>query len=149
VAAAVLLAFALLAFVHFREIFPEPPILKYTIGPPEGSALHSFAISSDGKAVAIAVTLKGRRSLRVRRLDSLKMTELAGTEGAQDPFWSPDGREIGFLSGPAAARKIPVGSGHADVLIQGSASGGSWNRDGVILAGGRGGLRPVSAAGGP
>jgi eukaryotic-like serine/threonine-protein kinase len=149
VAALAIAGVAGLGFVHFREIQPEPPVLKYTIAPPENSTLHSFAISPDGRAVALAATLKGRRSLWVRRLDSLEMTELAGTEGAQDPFWSPDGREIGFFSGlNSSLRKIPARGGHVDTLIQGRTGGGAWNRDGVILAGGLGGMRRVSASGG-
>ena len=35
--------------------------------------------------------------LWVRALDSVESRVLPGTEGASYPFWSPDGRTLGFL----------------------------------------------------
>jgi Tol biopolymer transport system component len=140
---------AVLGLIHFREAPPEPPVYTYTIGPPENSAIRSFAISPDGKSVAIAAIRKGKRSLWVRRLDSLEMNELAGAEGAQDPFWSPDGHEIAFFRGIGnSLRKISASGGPTEALLQPSINGGTWNRNGVILVGGLDGMRRISSGGG-
>ena len=58
---------------------------------------------------------------------------LAGTEGASFPFWSPDGRAIGFFAGNKLKR-IDVAGGAPIVLADApNARGGDWNADGVIL----------------
>ncbi len=58
---------------------------------------------------------------------------LAGTEGAERPFWSPDSRSIGFFA-DRAVRKIDAGGGPVFRLAESNESrGGTWNRDGVIL----------------
>ena len=57
------------------------------------------AISPDGSRVVYAATKDGERVLHVRRLDSLQAMPLPGTAGAEDPFFSPDGRVIGYFVG--------------------------------------------------
>jgi len=49
-------------------------------------------ISPDGSSVV----MRDDAGLRVRRLDRFEPVLLDGTEGAADPFWSPDSRRIGF-----------------------------------------------------
>jgi hypothetical protein len=56
------------------------------------------AISPDGKAVVIPLGLGPGLALWMRRLDSDGFERLAGTEGGTMPFWSPDGRQIGFFA---------------------------------------------------
>src|SRR5712692_6655560 len=60
VATACLLGLAGLGFVHFRETPPAERTLRYTIAAPENSTVHSFAISPDGRTVAIAATVSGK-----------------------------------------------------------------------------------------
>ena len=38
--------------------------------------------------------------LRLRSLDSLLSTPIPGTDGGTSPFFSPDGKWIGFAAGP-------------------------------------------------
>jgi Tol biopolymer transport system component len=62
------------------------------------------------------------------------------------PFWSPDGRNIGFATLGGAVKKIAV-SGGAPVTITDSTSGfggGAWNRDGDILIGSPRGVQRIS-----
>ena len=73
--------------------------------------------------------------LFTRRLDQLKATELAGTEGAYEPFFSPDGQWVAFFAG-VKLKKISVEGGSAIALVDaagGSGLGGSWGEDGNII----------------
>ncbi len=71
----------------------------------------------------------GRHQLWMRSLDSLAAQPLPGTEGGYLPFWSPDGRAIGFFDG-MALRRVEVAGGAAQTQGVG---GGSWNQHGEIL----------------
>ena len=135
-AAVALLLAAALALVHFREIRADMTAVRFSVYPPENGTLGiSSAISPDGRSLAFVVnSADGRRSLWLRRLDSLEARPLAGVSGDwPDPFWSPDSRLLGFFS-VDKLRKIDVSGGSAQVLSDARGSyGGTWNRDGVIL----------------
>jgi len=123
-----LLGLAGLGFLHFRETPPAERTLRYTIAPPENSTVHSFAISPDGRTVAIAAAVGGKRQLWLRALDTLQMQPMAGTEEAAYPFWSPDSRFIGFFA-QAKLKKIAANGGPAQSLCTApDGRGGSWNR---------------------
>jgi Tol biopolymer transport system component len=140
------------SFVHFREQVPESPALRYEIAPPEKTRITSFAVSPDGRHIAIAAVGEGAAStnLWVRALDSLQPQLLPGTEGAADPFWSPDSRYIGFFA-QSKLKKSAVTGGPAQTLCDApNPRGGTWSRDGIIVFPVRLGseLRRVPAAGG-
>jgi len=110
-----------------------------------------LAFSPDGRTLAFSATgVDGRLMLHVRPLDSLDAQPLAGTEGATYPFWSPDGRFIGFFA-ERKLKKIPAAGGTVlslcDVV---DGRGATWGRDGVIVFSPApfGGLSQVSEAGG-
>ncbi len=95
----------------------------------------SIAISPDGHAVAYTGAIQpGRAALWIRRLDSGAAQPLPGTEGAQNPFWSPDGRSIGYFA-DQMLKRIDVESGVVQSLARasGAAAGGSWSRENMIL----------------
>jgi Tol biopolymer transport system component len=75
--------------------------------------------------------------LWVRRLDSLEAQPLTGTNGASYPFWSPDGRFIGFFADGRLKRIDATGTSLQTICDLptnlGGARGGTWSRDGVIL----------------
>ena len=75
------------------------------------------------------------RQLAIRRLDQSNLTRLAGTEGAFDPFFSPDGQWIGFFAGQKL-KKIPLQGGGVVSLCDtaGLERGASWGEDGAIIA---------------
>jgi dipeptidyl aminopeptidase/acylaminoacyl peptidase len=67
-------------------------------------------------------------------LDSPAALSLPGTEGAGDPFWSPDSRSLGFFAG-GKLKTIQVEGGAPVVVANASVNeaGGSWSRDGSLL----------------
>jgi serine/threonine-protein kinase len=112
-------------------------------------------LSPDGTRLAYIASVAGApRRLYVRRLDLAKATELQGTEGAQNPLFSPDGQSIGFFVG-SRLNTISVEGGAVvpltDVdVFMGVPESAAWGVDGRILLGGilKSGLRLLPALGG-
>ncbi len=131
VAAAVLaVMLGILAFVHFREAPPEQRSVRFQIPPPEKSSIQMFGLSPDGRSLAF---IAGDRRLWIRALDSLQAQPIPGTEGAILPFWSPDSAFIGFFA-QGKLKKIAPSGGPPEIVCDASnGTGGTWNRDGVIL----------------
>jgi eukaryotic-like serine/threonine-protein kinase len=111
----------------------------------------SFVLSRDGSQLAyVAADSQGRVLLWVRKLDSPKGIPLDGTEGLEYPFWSADGRNLGFFADGKLKRIDAAGQNLQIVCDAPNGRGGTWNRDGVIVFAPNavGGLSKVSAAGG-
>jgi Tol biopolymer transport system component len=138
-----------LGFVWLRQAPPAERVLRYSIPAPERSSIHSIALSADGRRLAIAATTNGKNQIWLRDLESIEAQVLPGTDDAQFPFWSPDGKWIGYFA-QERLKKIAVGGGAAQTLCDApGGSGGTWNRDGVIVfSAPKIGLQRVSAAGG-
>jgi len=138
------------AFQAFRKS-PETRTLKLSLLPPENSSFSFLNLSPDGRRLAfVATDSSGKTLLWVRPLDSLTGQPLAGTDGANFPFWSPDSRFLGFFA-EGKLKKIEVTGGPPLALCDAPiARGGSWNREGVIVfvRGASAPLSRVSAAGG-
>ena len=138
---------------------PEPPRrLEVSIGADASLATSTIGdgtaalLSPDGSLLAFVAQFRGgQRQLYVRRLDQLQATPLSGTEGVNEPFFSPDGQWIGFFTG-GKLKKISVTGGAAVTLsdVSPASRGGGWGNDGSIVfaAGTREGLSRVSSAGG-
>jgi serine/threonine protein kinase len=139
---------AALAFIHFRETPPQQAALRLSVETP-GVGVNYFALSPDGRTVVIAGLSGNRSGLWLRALDSLELRPLSNTDGARNPFWSPDGRSLGFFA-DGKLKTIPTTGGPATALCDaGTGTGGAWNRAGVILFGvDSGPIRRVNAAGG-
>jgi Tol biopolymer transport system component len=138
-------------FLFFRQAPPVERSLRYTIAAPENGAVHSFAISPDGRHLAIAASANGRQQLWLRALDALQAQPMPGTDEAMYPFWSPDNRYIGFFA-QGKLKKVAASGGPAQSLCNAPAGlGGAWNSEDVIVfspdANGVA-LQRVSAAGG-
>jgi len=73
------------------------------------------------------------RPLFVQRVGDPTATELAGTESASYPFWSPDNAYVGFFA-KAKLMKIPASGGSSQALAVAHAGrGASWGAKNVIL----------------
>ena len=76
---------------------------------------------------------EGGSQLWIRPLDQVTARPLAGTEGATYPFWSPDGREVGFFA-EAKLKRIGIAGGEPTVVADApSERGATWGADGVIV----------------
>lgn len=138
------------AVLRYREPV-EPGTLRYTIAPPAGTRFSGVALSPDGQTIVFrAVTPDATSVLWIRRLDSLTAHPLKGTEDGTDPFWSPNGRHIGFFAG-GKLKRVGAENGAPDVICDApNPRGGSWGEDDTIVFApdSRSGLSRVPAAGG-
>jgi len=88
---------------------------------------------------AIVVGLLDRRmqtKLWLRYLDKFDIQELAGTEGASFPFWSPDSKSIAFfVESNSTLRRLDLSTGISQVICntRGSGRGGTWGPGDTIL----------------
>jgi Tol biopolymer transport system component len=133
--AAAAIAAAVFAGGYFRRAPRPGRSIRTAILLPEKRFLNFLAISPDGARLAfVAGAPGGKRQLWVRPLDGLSAEPLAGTESADFPFWSPDGRSIGFFA-DGKLKRIEAAGGPAVVLCNAGPNGigGTWSRQGVIL----------------
>ena len=90
------------------------------------------ALSPDGTRLAFTARLPGDPPmLFVRALETAEAKVVPETAGASTPFWSPDGRQMGFFSG-GKLRKVALAGGSPVTLADGLCCG-TWGRDGEIL----------------
>jgi serine/threonine protein kinase len=117
-----------------RHTSDQPAKVTFELPTPATANGNQIALSPDGRNFAAVIAgPKGRPQLWVRPSEHLNALNLSGTEGAQYPFWSPDGRFIGFFA-DGKLRKIDIHGGPPQVLSDAPAgAGGTWNRDGVII----------------
>jgi serine/threonine protein kinase/Tol biopolymer transport system component len=133
----------------------DAPLARFSVVPPEKTIFRpdgAFqALSQDGTKLAFVATesLYQPPRLWVRHLDSVAPQALSGTEGAQTPFWSPDGRAVGFFAG-GKLKTVELPNGTPQTVSEMPPFWrATWNRDGVIIFGAATGpLRRVMATGG-
>jgi len=130
---------------------PEAPqrLVRTNILLPEKVFLNNAVVSRDGSRVVFSGRdATGKVQLWVRSLDSYTATPLAGTDDAILPFWSPDGRFIGFFA-DKKLKRIEASGGSAIALYDVDGLGGAWVPNGDILfAGPSGPLLRLPASGG-
>jgi eukaryotic-like serine/threonine-protein kinase len=120
----------------------RPEIVRSIVLPPPNTEFHFLdprggtpAVSPDGTRIAFSArNLDDQIQLWVRPLDSLESFAIPGSIDAALPFWSPDGRSLGFFGdgklkvAEASSSASPVALADVD-----EPRGGSWARDGSIL----------------
>jgi Tol biopolymer transport system component len=120
--------------------------------PPGNSGISaSPAVSPDGRLVAFASppTVGKPPVLWVRPIAALQAQPLAGTEGAAQPFWSPDSRHLGFIAERKLKKVDVTGGAPQSICDLSNMAGGTWNRTGVIVVSTDRSLSRVSDTGGP
>jgi Tol biopolymer transport system component/tRNA A-37 threonylcarbamoyl transferase component Bud32 len=134
-----------------RQAVPATPMQFSITGPREMAMANPLrwspvSVSPDGMRVAIVGLLGGQRYLWVRDLASAEAKRLEGTAGAQAPFWSPDGKSIGYFA-DGAVRAVAVDSGAASTIcpMDVTVPNGTWGSDGTILFGQVAGDRGIFA----
>jgi eukaryotic-like serine/threonine-protein kinase len=154
--ASVALALAISWWAH-RQAPALEAVASFYVDAPPGAAFNytytATAISPDGRFIVFRVaTANEAAALWLRPVDALDGRRIAGTDGADFPFWSPDSASIGFFSGGKLKRVDLTGS--SPIVISDApdgdtwTTGGTWNADGVILFGAPQGMYRVNASGG-
>jgi eukaryotic-like serine/threonine-protein kinase len=117
-------------------------------------AARDVAVSPNGHTVVIVGHRESERNNRLWSYEpgSQDATSLANTDGASFPFWSADGRSLGFFA-DGKLKKLDLTGGTVQTLCDApTGRGGTWNKDGVIVFTPSGhlgvGLYRISASGG-
>ena len=93
----------------------------------------AIALSPDGTQLAYVARQGGDQQLYLRPLGGLEARVIPGSAGAIQPFFSPDGRWLGFFAG-GKLKKASVAGGEAlNLADAGDPRGGSWANDGTII----------------
>ena len=127
--------------MHFDIGFP-PDVEPLTI------STAGFAISPDGKAVAMVGVKDSVRRLFVRRFGSADTIEVPGSIGAQNVESSPDGASVALVPGSGSLTRLSLADQQRTVLTPGVdlTSGLAWSSAGIVFV--REGALWVSAEGG-
>jgi serine/threonine protein kinase len=154
-AAALLLGSLVWIVIHLRNEPSAAATVHFQIPAPDRLDFFHYqlpAVSPDGQRIAFtaAATIRDTDRLFVRPLNAATATEIP-VQGlyVHHPFWSPDGRQIAFSYRDSLQRVDVSGGPPTTICNCNGASGGTWNRDGVILSTNSARLLyRVSAAGG-
>jgi len=96
---------------------------------------QSMAMSPDGHTVAVIGRAESERAktLWLYEVGSRRARSLSDTEGAVFPFWSPDGKSLGFFA-DGKLKKLDIAGGPVQTISDApTGRGGTWNKDGVII----------------
>ena len=110
-------------------------LTQFTWELPQGLALVSPpVVSPDGERIVFAARADAEESrLFVRDLGTLEPVVVAGTEGAKQPFWSPDGQALGFFARGKLLKLALPGGAPVALAEAMDGRGGTWSRRGIIV----------------
>ena len=137
-------------------MFPSAQVARTSIVLPAGGSLDSesgaypLALSPDAARLAYVAEDDGLRRLYVRELNDLEPKLISSARGVSHPFFSPDGRWVGYFAGGALQKVSSAGGAPLKICtVPGLSMGGSWGPGNRIVFALRGaGLFTVDAAGG-
>ena len=151
-------ASAALVLPWWRGVPPAPRVERFALAlaatplstEPSG---RNIAISPDGSHIVYTTGSSPRFQLVGRPIDRVEGTVIAGTDRGRDPFFSPDGRQVGYAT-LDELRRVSVDGGSSFKICRLSVvfSGASWAPDDSIVfaqAGGLGLFRVPAAGGEP
>jgi len=142
-ALSVVLAIAVLLFAwspwHNTERGTNP-VMRFPINLPLTAPLvggaSTVAISPDGKYFVYLALSSGNSKLFLRPIDQFSAQPMAGTDGANDPFFSPDGQWVAFFANGRLKKVSIFGGPPQDVCtVPGFMRGGWWSSDNSIWFG--------------
>ncbi len=131
-------AAVVLVAMYARRLTSAQELVRAQIDRPAGFDFDSVmkgapALSPDGQQVAFVALKDGKSAIFVQRLSAGKAEMLEGTEEGIFPFWSPDGKYVGFFSS-GKLRKIAAAGGPVQALCDApEGRGGAWNAQGTIV----------------
>ena len=128
---------AAVAWVATPAPSADAPVVRLSLAFPDGGASANpegpnLDISADGRHVVFAARIAGVTQLVLQTLSSTTGQTLPGTDGAYSPFFSPDGKSIGFFAA-GRLRTIAIASLEIrDLAAATSGRGGWWADSGII-----------------
>ena len=143
-AATVIAAATIVFLITKRTPQTAGETVRFSIQPPAGiggpsdvpgsmGAVGHIVLSPDGRRLATLATVGGGR-LWIRNFNGFDAQQITGTEGASQPFWSADGRDVGFFTTHLKIVDLTTGTIRTSIPVNGP-RGGTWNQSGVILFG--------------
>jgi len=116
------------------------PVVRATLTLPSDVALLTLgdqagapAIARDGSNMVFAGMSDGKQMLFLRSMDKATTKALPGTEGGKFPFWSSDGKSIGFFA-EQQLKRLEIAGGPATSLAPATdARGGTWAGDTILF----------------
>jgi serine/threonine-protein kinase len=135
---------------RWEIVLPDSAPLAFVGVASLGIGSTALALSPDGSRLVYVARSGATTQLYHRELDKLGATRLPGTDGAYYPFFSPDGRWVGFFA-DAYLKKVSIPEGQVITLTRvNGPMGGAWSSDGRILVADNEGTKPgwVSDGGG-
>jgi Tol biopolymer transport system component len=143
---------ALIAGAAFGIWYARSPAVaeqvRFEIVTPNMPDPRDVTISPDGRSIAFVASTDSGTALFVRRLELARAQQLADTDGATAPFWSPDSQHLAFFAGGRIKRVAVSGGPVQNLCSAQNLAGGTWNDEGVIIFSAGRTLYRVSAAGG-
>ncbi len=130
---------------------PENQTLALSRSTPLGIAQPALALSPDGSRLVYVANLDDTTQLFLRMMNELQAKAIPGTEGGFTPFFSPDGKSIGFFTRDKLKTLSLLGGQSAALCDARNPKGACWGPDGMIYFAEREGglLSRVPATGGP
>ncbi len=139
IAAALLAAVMALGSAWLSRSPQQEKMVAAGIAPPPGTSLIPFdflglSLSPDGTQLAfVAIESRGQQQIWIRELGSSQARPVSGTEGASYPFWSPDGRHVGFFA-QGKLKRVDLRGGAPQVLADApSGRGADWGENDQIV----------------
>jgi eukaryotic-like serine/threonine-protein kinase len=132
---------AVLAFVWTRPAVAPgpPPVVRLALELPAGLSLADdypapFDVSPDGTRLVVLALRDGVQRLYLRKVDGTAAEVVAGTEGAWQPVFSPDGTAIAFFA-DRKLKRAPLDGGPVLAIAEasGNARGASFAPDGSVV----------------
>ena len=139
-----------------ERVPPSPPSIGLPAGVRWAPVIDAgvpntiLAISPDGRRVVFSGRTENGTALWLRSVAVADARQLPGTEGGISPFWSPDGRSIGFFA-DRKLKRLDVDRTSVPVTLTDvrSQRGGTWGPgDTIVFSPFSGPLRRISANGG-
>jgi Tol biopolymer transport system component len=136
--AAVSIAGVVALLAGLRQVREDAPVrtaapsLQFEVTTPPTDT-PGMALSPDGRQLAFVANEERRSMLWIRSFDKVESRMLPGTAGARAPFWSPDGKAIGYFTANKLRRVDVVSGASMDIADVSNGRGGTWGPEGTIL----------------